>query len=179
MAIWLTKERAQPGPVFGNKSPSIFSLCRIYTHDASFQTNSWVWASSWTRTSISISGIGRVLTSDCSFANARHTFAFPRITSMLGDGKTKYNNDNDGDGQEVGACSVGVRNAFRPPPSYISFIGQFPQNKCCHQTENYICQGHILRCTFSISVSLVAYSPLLNRSRSNTKLVRLSCNFDD
>jgi len=44
-----------------------------------------------------------------TYANARHTFAFPRITSMMGDGKTAYNFANDGDGQEVGACSANFR----------------------------------------------------------------------
>jgi len=40
------------------------------------------------------------------YANTRHPYAFPRVTSMLGDGKTSYNYGNDGEGQELGACSV-------------------------------------------------------------------------
>jgi mannose-binding lectin 2 len=74
MAIWLTKERAQPGPVFGNKNE--------------------------------FEGLGIFLD---TYANARHTFAFPRLTTMMGDGKTKYNFDNDGDGQDIGACSANFR----------------------------------------------------------------------
>ncbi|KAE9408725.1 concanavalin A-like lectin/glucanase [Gymnopus androsaceus JB14] len=74
MAIWLTKERAQPGPVFGNKNE--------------------------------FEGLGIFLD---TYANSRHTYHFPRVSSMMGDGKTAYNFANDGDGQEVGACSATFR----------------------------------------------------------------------
>ncbi|KAF9073545.1 ERGIC53, mannose lectin, ER-golgi intermediate compartment [Rhodocollybia butyracea] len=74
MAVWLTTERAQPGPVFGSKNE--------------------------------FTGLGLFLD---TYANARHTFAFPRVAAFLGDGKMTYNFGNDGDGQEIGACSANYR----------------------------------------------------------------------
>ncbi|KAF9563007.1 hypothetical protein CPC08DRAFT_794567 [Agrocybe pediades] len=44
-----------------------------------------------------------------TYSNARHSYSFPRIVGMLGDGKTKYDFGNDGDGQEIGACSANFR----------------------------------------------------------------------
>lgn len=40
------------------------------------------------------------------YANARHPYSFPRVTAMLGDGKTPYDHDNDGEAHSLGACSV-------------------------------------------------------------------------
>jgi hypothetical protein len=42
----------------------------------------------------------------CRYANERHSYSFPRIVGVLGDGKTKYDFGNDGDAQAIGACSV-------------------------------------------------------------------------
>lgn len=39
-------------------------------------------------------------------ANARHSYAFPRIYAIMNDGKSAYNGDKDGQGQEIGSCSV-------------------------------------------------------------------------
>ncbi|ESK97235.1 mannose er-golgi intermediate compartment [Moniliophthora roreri MCA 2997] len=74
MAIWLTKERTEPGPIFGNRDQ--------------------------------FNGLGIFLD---TYANARHTFSFPRVIGFLGDGKKEYNYANDGDGQEIGACSANYR----------------------------------------------------------------------
>nr|GAT49080.1 mannose ER-Golgi intermediate compartment [Mycena chlorophos] len=74
MAIWLTKDRIQPGPVFGSKD-------------------------NWEGLAIFLD----------TYANTRHSYAFPRIMGMVGDGKTSYNAGNDGDGQEIGACSANFR----------------------------------------------------------------------
>ncbi|KAJ7108434.1 legume-like lectin [Mycena crocata] len=74
MAVWLTKERTQPGPVFGNQD--------------------------------NFEGLAIFLD---TYANSRHGYSFPRISSMLGDGKTSYNFGNDGDGQDIGACSANFR----------------------------------------------------------------------
>jgi Legume-like lectin family len=41
------------------------------------------------------------------YANSRHSYAFPRITGMLGDGTKEYDQDNDGEANSIGACSVG------------------------------------------------------------------------
>ncbi|KAF9529806.1 ERGIC53, mannose lectin, ER-golgi intermediate compartment [Crepidotus variabilis] len=74
LAMWLTSERAEPGPVFGNKDE--------------------------------FTGLGILLD---TYANARHSYSFPRIVGVLGDGKTKYNFGNDGDDQAIGACSANFR----------------------------------------------------------------------
>ncbi|KAK7036521.1 hypothetical protein VNI00_011718 [Paramarasmius palmivorus] len=74
MAIWLTKERTEPGPIFGNRDQ--------------------------------FTGLGVFLD---TYANARHTFSFPRVIGFLGDGKKEYSYGNDGDGQELGACSANFR----------------------------------------------------------------------
>ncbi|KAI1791117.1 legume-like lectin family-domain-containing protein [Ganoderma leucocontextum] len=74
MAIWITKDRAQPGPIFGSKD--------------------------------NFDGLGLFLD---TYANARHPYSFPRITAMLGDGKTPYDLDNDGEKNNLGACSANFR----------------------------------------------------------------------
>ncbi|CAE6489410.1 unnamed protein product [Rhizoctonia solani] len=44
-----------------------------------------------------------------TYANSRHTYAFPRIMGMLGDGKTSYDSGNDGASNELAACSANIR----------------------------------------------------------------------
>jgi len=73
-AFWVTKGRAEPGPVFGN----------IDKFD----------------------GLGIFLD---TYANSRHSYAFPRIVGMLGDGKTEYDQANDGEANAIGACSANYR----------------------------------------------------------------------
>lgn len=74
LAVWLTKERAQEGPVFGNKDK--------------------------------FEGLGIFLD---TYQNAPHAYAFPRITAMLGDGKTSYDVGKDGEEQSIGGCSATFR----------------------------------------------------------------------
>ncbi|KAH9889368.1 legume-like lectin [Cubamyces lactineus] len=74
IAIWVTKERAQPGPVFGSVDK--------------------------------FEGLGVFLD---TYANSRHPYAFPRVTAMLGDGKTSYDQDHDGEANSIGACSANFR----------------------------------------------------------------------
>jgi len=44
-----------------------------------------------------------------TYANGRHSYPFPRITAMLGDGKTSYDVGDDGDAQSIGGCSANFR----------------------------------------------------------------------
>lgn len=44
-----------------------------------------------------------------TYANSRHTYSFPRVVAMLGDGKTKYDQANDGEANKIGACSANYR----------------------------------------------------------------------
>jgi len=74
LAIWITKGRAEPGPVFGNVDK--------------------------------FEGLGVFLD---TYANSRHPYSFPRIVAMLGDGKTEYDQANDGEANSIGACSANYR----------------------------------------------------------------------
>ncbi|KAL7277709.1 hypothetical protein ACG7TL_008644 [Trametes sanguinea] len=74
IAVWVTKDRAEPGPVFGSKDK--------------------------------FEGLGIFLD---TYANSRHPYAFPRITGMLGDGKTSYDQEHDGEANSIGACSANYR----------------------------------------------------------------------
>ncbi|KAK0212224.1 legume-like lectin [Desarmillaria ectypa] len=87
LAIWLTKERAEPGPVFGNKD--------------------------------SFTGLGLFLD---TYANSRHPYAFPRITGMIGDGKTQYDYAKDGEKQSIGACSLNFRRTNVATKIKITYI---------------------------------------------------------
>ena len=69
--MWLTKERAQPGPVFG-------SIDKFEGLGVFFDT----------------------------YKNNRPGTVFPYIMAMNGDGKTPYDKDSDGKGNEVAGCSV-------------------------------------------------------------------------
>jgi hypothetical protein len=40
------------------------------------------------------------------FANEHHSYSFPRIMAVIGDGNTEYDVGKDGANQEAGACSV-------------------------------------------------------------------------
>ncbi|KIM30477.1 hypothetical protein M408DRAFT_328060 [Serendipita vermifera MAFF 305830] len=44
-----------------------------------------------------------------TYANSHHTYAFPRVMAMLGDGKTEYDLGNDGKANSIAACSAKVR----------------------------------------------------------------------
>lgn len=39
-------------------------------------------------------------------ANSRHSYSFPRIYGIMNDGTKSYDVGKDGQGQEIGACSV-------------------------------------------------------------------------
>ncbi|KAG8698362.1 hypothetical protein FRC09_007267, partial [Ceratobasidium sp. 395] len=44
-----------------------------------------------------------------TYANSRHSYAFPRVMAMLGDGKTSYDVGSDGAKTELAACSANIR----------------------------------------------------------------------
>ena len=80
MAMWITKQRAQTGTVFG------------------FTDN--------------FEGLGVFID---TYKNGRAGTTFPYVMAMLGDGRTPYDNDNDGKANDVGGCSVlalATRNAY-------------------------------------------------------------------
>jgi len=74
MAMWLTKQRAVEGPIYG--------------HVDRFE------------------GLGIIID---TYANSRHSYAFPRIIATIGDGVTNYDLANDGDSTHLAACSLSLR----------------------------------------------------------------------
>lgn len=50
-----------------------------------------------------------------TYANTRHSYSFPRIMAMIGDGRTEYDLGADGEKNSAGACSVSMRIAPSPP----------------------------------------------------------------
>jgi mannose-binding lectin 2 len=106
MAIWLTKERIQPGPVFGNQGSYFPPAFHDIYNTFALQINSKVSEYSSTRKSFVDSSVARGFEQQYRYANGRHAYSFPRVSSMLGDGKTSYDFGKDGEGQDIGACSV-------------------------------------------------------------------------
>lgn len=41
-----------------------------------------------------------------TYANSRHSYSFPRISAMMGDGRTSYDHHTDGANHEFAGCSV-------------------------------------------------------------------------
>ncbi|ORY85353.1 legume-like lectin family-domain-containing protein [Leucosporidium creatinivorum] len=44
-----------------------------------------------------------------TYANSRHSYSFPRIYAIMNDGKKSYDVGKDGQGQEIGSCSLDFR----------------------------------------------------------------------
>ncbi|OAX84394.1 hypothetical protein ACJ72_01226 [Emergomyces africanus] len=88
MAIWLTKERATKGPVFGFVDK--FDGLGIF-----FDT----------------------------YKNNRASVSFPYVMAMRGDGKTAYDQANDGKANELDGCSArGLRGASIPTKARITYF---------------------------------------------------------
>ncbi|KAF9542654.1 hypothetical protein EC957_001788 [Mortierella hygrophila] len=85
-AVWLTKDRAVMGPVFGNKDQ--FEGLGIF-----FDT----------------------------YANSRQSHSFPYIMAMMGDGKTSYDNANDGESNKLGGCESDFRESLVPTKGRITY----------------------------------------------------------
>ncbi|KAF8932930.1 concanavalin A-like lectin/glucanase domain-containing protein [Dissophora ornata] len=85
-AVWLTKERAEPGPVFGNRDR--FEGLGIF-----FDT----------------------------YANSPQSHSFPYVMAMNGDGKTSYDNNNDGVANMIGGCSSDFRDKNVPTKGRITY----------------------------------------------------------
>ncbi|CED84961.1 Lectin VIP36, involved in the transport of glycoproteins carrying high mannose-type glycans [Phaffia rhodozyma] len=87
MAMWLTKDRAQPGPVFGSKD-------QFYGLGVFFDT----------------------------YANTRHSYTFPRVTAMMGDGRKSYDAGTDGAQNELAGCSANYRRTEVPTKARLTYI---------------------------------------------------------
>ncbi|KAK4964240.1 hypothetical protein LTR66_012395 [Elasticomyces elasticus] len=88
MALWVTRQRAQQGSVFGMQDK--FEGLGIF-----FDT----------------------------YKNNRPGVVFPYVIAMLGDGKTSYDQANDGKANELAGCSArGLRNAGFPTRARITYF---------------------------------------------------------
>jgi mannose-binding lectin 2 len=57
-----------------------------------------------------------------SYANSRHSYQWPRVTAMLGDGKTSYDHDHDNAANEIAGCSENFRRRDIPTKARLSYI---------------------------------------------------------
>lgn len=88
MAMWVTKERAELGPVFGMRDR--------------------------------FEGLGLFFD---TYKNNRPGVVFPYVMAMLGDGKTTYDQANDGKANELAGCSArGIRNADFPTKAKLTYF---------------------------------------------------------
>ncbi|ERF71879.1 hypothetical protein EPUS_01794 [Endocarpon pusillum Z07020] len=86
--MWISKDRAVPGPVFGHKDE--FEGLGIF-----FDT----------------------------YKNNRPGIVFPYVMAMMGDGRTKYDQANDGKANEIGGCSArGLRAASVPTKAKLTYF---------------------------------------------------------
>ncbi|KAL6305144.1 legume-like lectin family-domain-containing protein [Sparassis latifolia] len=57
-----------------------------------------------------------------TYANSRHSYSFPRLNAMLGDGKTTYDQERDGERTSIGACSANYRRTNVATKLKITYI---------------------------------------------------------
>ncbi|VDC05119.1 unnamed protein product [Peniophora sp. CBMAI 1063] len=118
MAVWITKDRAQPGPVFGSKDK--------------------------------FNGLGVFLD---TYANGKHSFSFPRVVGMVGDGTVSYDHDTDGERNKVGACTANFRRTTVPTKLRITYVKDthldvkiqfkgFDEWKPCFSADNVVLPKH-------------------------------------
>ncbi|KAJ9101976.1 hypothetical protein QFC20_005125 [Naganishia adeliensis] len=97
MALWLIKDRASPGPVFG--SVDYFTGLAVFLD---------------------------------TYANSRHAYSFPRVTAMLGDGKTAYDHDHDNEKTEVD-----VRRRDVPTKLKLTYIKELKKLQLALQADDW------------------------------------------
>jgi mannose-binding lectin 2 len=57
-----------------------------------------------------------------TYPNSRHKYSFPRVMPMLGDGKTSYDNDHDGEGNNMMlGCSADFRDKKFPTKAIVRY----------------------------------------------------------
>ncbi|KAK1922054.1 lectin [Papiliotrema laurentii] len=57
-----------------------------------------------------------------TYANARHAYQWPRVSAMLGDGKTAYDHDHDNEAHEIAACSDNFRRRDIPTKARLTYL---------------------------------------------------------
>lgn len=88
MAMWVTKDRAEMGSVFGMKDQ--------------------------------FEGLGVFFD---TYKNNRPGVVFPYVMAMIGDGQTRYDQNNDGKANELAGCSArGIRNTDFNPKARVTYF---------------------------------------------------------
>jgi mannose-binding lectin 2 len=107
-AMWISKQRAQIGPVFGSVD--------------------------------NFEGLGVFVD---TYKNNRPGVVFPFVMAMFGDGKTKYDKDNDGTASELASCSArGIRHASVPTKLRLTYF----QDKSLKLDLQYKSEGEWTTC---------------------------------
>jgi lectin, mannose-binding 2 len=110
LALWITSERAQPGPVFGSKGKQhTLSSPATEVYEYNLQIISLESGSSSIRAHFCthIQRVGTYCVSRCRYKNDLESdYPFPRIVAMQGDGKTSYDVGKDGVPTMIGECTV-------------------------------------------------------------------------
>ncbi|KAL9622857.1 MAG: hypothetical protein Q9160_002783 [Pyrenula sp. 1 TL-2023] len=140
-ALWVTKERATPGPVFG--------------HADRFE------------------GLGVFFD---TYKNNRPGVVFPYVMAMLGDGKTAYDQPNDGKENEVAGCSArGLRGATIPTKARVTYF----QEKSLHLELQYKSEDEWTECfTIEHSEAKPIRMPTVAYLGFSAETGELSDNFD-
>ncbi|GAA5922220.1 Uip5p [Sporobolomyces koalae] len=82
-----------------------------------------------------------------TYANSRHAYSFPRIYAILNDGKKSYDSGKDGQGQEIGACSLDFRRTDVAAKARLTYFrGKFTElaihhNKWDEWTTCFVVEG--------------------------------------
>jgi lectin, mannose-binding 2 len=88
LAMWITKNKGQVGPVFGSQD--------------------------------NFDGLGIFID---TYKNNRPGVVFPYVMAMFGDGKTRYDKENDGKDAELAGCSArGIRHATVPTKFKVTYF---------------------------------------------------------
>ncbi|KAK9728991.1 hypothetical protein K7432_000628 [Basidiobolus ranarum] len=57
-----------------------------------------------------------------TYANSQHDHYFPYVSAMIGDGKTPYNVEKDGEPTKLGGCEANFRNRQLPTKALVRYI---------------------------------------------------------
>ncbi|KAG0223254.1 hypothetical protein BGW41_005672 [Actinomortierella wolfii] len=85
-AVWLAQERAEMGPVFGNRD--------------------------------NFNGLGIFFD---TYANSRQAHSFPYVMAMIGDGRSSYDNGNDGLRNRAAGCEADFRGKQIPTKARVTY----------------------------------------------------------
>ncbi|KAJ9083487.1 hypothetical protein DSO57_1034292 [Entomophthora muscae] len=72
-----------------------------------------------------------------TYNNGGHSESFPYVSGMKGDGKTPYNNDNDGFLTKMGGCSMDFKHRSFPTKASVTYVrGEYVHVKILAKEDN-------------------------------------------